>query len=90
MENTLSKPKPKPSRAGRKNKPLAQTPNNIRAIRTSRGLTLKELANGAGCTSQQIYYAETQGIRVSVKVFRAIAQYFDVPLDDIFNTSKKI
>lgn len=63
--------------------------NNIRKLRNSEGLTLEQLASALGIKRNMLSNYELGKSSISVKLLSKIADYFDVGLDEITETSTK-
>jgi putative transcriptional regulator len=58
--------------------------NDIRELRTARGVTQAELATAVGVTRQTIIAIEQGRYSPSLEMAFQIARVFGVPLDDVF------
>ncbi|MGE5380604.1 MAG: helix-turn-helix transcriptional regulator [Methylocystaceae bacterium] len=58
--------------------------NNLRQLRRNRELTQEELGNHLGVTRHTIMALESRRYEPSIALALAIAQYFKVPVEEIF------
>ncbi|MBW2057306.1 MAG: cupin domain-containing protein [Deltaproteobacteria bacterium] len=63
---------------------MAEISEKLRALRKSRKMTLKEVADGAGCTSAYISQLEKGRANPSIATLKRIASVFDVRIVDLF------
>lgn len=57
---------------------------NVRQLRTEAGITLAELAAALGLSHQQLQKYETGANRISAGMLLAVARYFSIPVDALF------
>lgn len=58
---------------------------NVRRLRTEAGVTLAELATALGLSHQQLQKYETGANRISAGMLLAMARYFTLPVDALFD-----
>ncbi len=63
---------------------MAEISEKLRALRKSRKMTLKEVADGAGCTGAYISQLEKGRANPSIATLKRIASVFDVRIIDFF------
>lgn len=61
--------------------------NQIRDLRTERGVSRKELAAAVDVHPQTIGYIERRQYNLSLSLAFRIASFFDLSLDDVFSRS---
>ena len=63
--------------------------NKVNALRLQRGTTQEELAEAVGVTRQTVIAMEKGNYTPSVHLALKIAQYFRVPVEDVFKISNE-
>lgn len=58
--------------------------NNIRIMRTERGITQDELARAVGVTRQTVISLENERYNASLTLAHNLAVYFNVKIEDLF------
>lgn len=59
--------------------------NDVRALRTARGLSQQELAEAMDVSRQTINSIETGRYTPSLPLAIALARYFEKPVEDVFH-----
>ena len=59
--------------------------NRVKLLRIERGLSRKELADAVGMNFQTIGYLEREEYNASLTLAFKLAEFFELPLDMIFN-----
>jgi len=59
--------------------------NEIRALRTARGLSQQELAEAVSVSRQTINSIETERYTPSLPLALALAHYFETPVEEMFH-----
>jgi len=59
--------------------------NQVRALRTQRGLAQGQLADAMGVSRQTINSIENERYTPSLPLAMALARYFSVPVEEMFN-----
>lgn len=59
--------------------------NRVKLLRTERGLSRKDLADAVGVNFQTIGYLERGDYNASLELAFKIADYFELPIDMVFN-----
>lgn len=72
--------------AGRPAKRLKSYPNRVRATREALGLSLEQVAHGAGITHQRLQRYETGDRALKVTELERIAQAMNVPAAQLLNS----
>ncbi len=59
--------------------------NRIKILRTERNYSRQELADAVGVNFQTIGYLERGDYNASLELALKLAQFFDLPLEDVFS-----
>jgi transcriptional regulator with XRE-family HTH domain len=62
----------------------------VHALRTSRGLTTRELANALGSTHSYISKVENGKVQPGIAFAYKVATYFEVSADDLLNDAREV
>ena len=74
-----------PAGAGRVDERSASVRNQVRSLRTRRGLAQGELAEAMGVSRQTINSIETERYTPSLPLAMALARYFGVTVEEMFD-----